>query len=114
MREFVIGPEVVDENSLAAWRRARKMRDEDFKCEFCDHEFVIGDTFACTYSNFSDQRGGNPITCEKCFSYPWEKRLLCWKLMGDKNLLKQIAREKVFGIQAQINSSQEEPSDDQA
>lgn len=51
-----------------------------FRCAFCGHKFVPGDTVRCQYTNDTPGASGNPLVCSKC-DCPKEELIAKWKAM---------------------------------
>lgn len=82
------------EERLFLWRRSRIERGEEFRCQFCGHEFRVGDRFKLTFSNLGGEvRSGNPITCEQCAGIDYETRLDIWTKMGNPMYIFGLVKE---------------------
>jgi hypothetical protein len=40
---------------------------EYFRCAFCGHKFVVGDTWHGIFTNDIPGAHGNPLVCDKCY-----------------------------------------------
>lgn len=87
-RLYIHGPAKLTEKTHEIWSKSRK-----FECQFCGHQFVVGDTFAALYTNYKGQRSGNPIICEKCIKIDTKILLFQWKLMGNDQFIRDEAKK---------------------
>jgi hypothetical protein len=76
--EWIVKPKVLDQENYKAWFQNPGRPDRKAVCEICGEKLVMGKQFACTFSNFGGNIGGNPITGECCFDIPFQERLAIW------------------------------------
>lgn len=48
----------------ASWNGGHK--GKYFRCNFCGHKFVVGDTVRWIYTNSTQGAFGNPFVCQEC------------------------------------------------
>ena len=39
---------------------------KNFRCGFCGHKFIVGDTYRFVFTNSHEGAGGNPLVCQSC------------------------------------------------
>ncbi len=92
MIEYIIPVRTLDQKTIDTWMR---IRGETFKCDFCSHRFIAGDSFGCTYSNFGTNASGNPNTCGECQKIPFKTRLKIWNRLNEPRTFSEVSSEVI-------------------
>lgn len=75
-------PRIVTETECnARWSFGKP--GEFFRCAFCGHKFIVGDSWRFLYTNDIPEAGGNPLVCKDCDAPDKELRER-WKAMCEE------------------------------